>query len=142
SVAVMTNGLPTWAGSVDAEALAQLLALGGERDWLDYKRQCDLSETRGVVEIVKDMGAMMVTASSSGPTTRASPLASLSTWTCSTRPSCTPRQPSTYRARLSYGLASTSTRASPSRSSTWPRTQTASAFLLPAATTPNPAKGS
>jgi hypothetical protein len=57
----MTNGLPTWAGSVDAEAPAQLLALGGERDWLDYKRQCDLSETRGVVEIVKDMGAMMVT---------------------------------------------------------------------------------
>jgi hypothetical protein len=57
----MTNGLPTWAGSVDAEALAQLLALGGERDWLDYKRRCDLSETREVVEIVKDMGAMMVT---------------------------------------------------------------------------------
>lgn len=57
----MTNGLPAWAGSVDAEALAQLLALGGERDWLDYKRQCDLSETRDVVEIVKDMGAMMMT---------------------------------------------------------------------------------
>lgn len=57
----MTSGLPVWAGSVDTEALAQLLALGRERDWLDCKRQCDLSETRGLVEIVKDMGAMMVT---------------------------------------------------------------------------------
>jgi hypothetical protein len=57
----MTNDLPTWAGSVSAEALAQLLALGGERDWLDYKRQCDLSETRSTVEIVKDIGAMMMT---------------------------------------------------------------------------------
>ena len=90
----MTNGLPAWAGSVDAEALAQLLALGGERDWLDYKRQCDLSETRGVVEIVKDMGAMMVTGGyliigaddqgqPSGEPEHLRP--------CSTRPSCMPR---------------------------------------------------
>ena len=57
----MTNGLPAWAGSVDAEALAQLLALGGERDWLDFKRQCDLSVTRDLVEITKDIGAMMIT---------------------------------------------------------------------------------
>jgi len=61
SVALMTNGLPTWAGSVDAEALARLLGLGGERDWLDFKRQCDLSEARGVVEFSKDVGAMMIT---------------------------------------------------------------------------------
>jgi len=57
----MTQGLPPWAGSVDAEALAQLLALGGERDWLDFKSQCDLSEKRDLVEITKDIGAMMIT---------------------------------------------------------------------------------
>jgi hypothetical protein len=58
---VMTNGLPLWAGSVDAEALAQLLALRGERDWLDFKRQSDLSVPRDLVEITKDFGAMMIT---------------------------------------------------------------------------------
>jgi hypothetical protein len=57
----MTRALPTWAGSVGAEALAQLLALGGERDWLDFKSQCDLSEKRDQVEITKDIGAMMIT---------------------------------------------------------------------------------
>lgn len=57
----MTHGLPAWAGSVDAEALARLLGLGGERDWLDYKSQCDLSSTRDLVEITKDIGAMMIT---------------------------------------------------------------------------------
>jgi hypothetical protein len=46
---------------VGAEALAQLLALGGERDWLDFKSQCDLSEKRDQVEITKDIGAMMIT---------------------------------------------------------------------------------
>jgi hypothetical protein len=60
SVKAMTRGLPTWAGSVDAETLAQLLALGGERDWLDFKSQCDLSEKRDQVEITKDIGAMMI----------------------------------------------------------------------------------
>lgn len=60
TVKVMTNGLPAWAGSVDAETLARLLALGGERDWLDYKRQCDLGETRDLVEITKDIGALMI----------------------------------------------------------------------------------
>ena len=55
------DGLPTWAGTVDAEALAQLLALGGERDWVDFKSQCDLSEKRDLVEIVKDIGALMMT---------------------------------------------------------------------------------
>ncbi len=57
----MTNGLPAWAGSVDAEALARLLGFGGERDWLDYKSQCDLSSTRDLVEITKDIGALMIT---------------------------------------------------------------------------------
>jgi hypothetical protein len=57
----MTYGLPAWAGSADAEALARLLGLGGERDWVDYKRQCDLSSTRDLVEITKDIGAMMIT---------------------------------------------------------------------------------
>ena len=60
NVKAMTRGLPTWAGSVDAETLAQLLALGGERDWLDFKSQCDLSEKRDQVEITKDIGAMMI----------------------------------------------------------------------------------
>lgn len=46
---------------MDAKALALLLAMGGERDWLDFKRQCDLSVKRDVVEIVKDIGAMMIT---------------------------------------------------------------------------------
>jgi hypothetical protein len=57
----MTQGLPTWAGSVDAEALAQLLGLGGERDWLDFKSQCNLSEKRDQVAITKDIAAMMIT---------------------------------------------------------------------------------
>jgi Schlafen, AlbA_2 len=57
----MTNYLPAWAGSVDSEALARLLGFGGERDWLDYKSQCDLSSTRDLVEITKDIGALMIT---------------------------------------------------------------------------------
>lgn len=56
----MSSDLPPWAGSVDAEALAALLGMGGERDWLDYKRQCDLSTSRGVVELAKDARAMMI----------------------------------------------------------------------------------
>lgn len=55
------QGLPAWAGSVDTEALSQLLGLGGERDWLDFKSQCDLSEKRDQVEITKDIAAMMMT---------------------------------------------------------------------------------
>jgi hypothetical protein len=57
----MTSELPPWAGSVDAGALAQFLALDGERDWLDFKSQCDLSVTRDLVEITKDFAAMMMT---------------------------------------------------------------------------------
>jgi hypothetical protein len=36
------------------------LAIGGERDRLDYKQQRDLSNTRGEVELAKDSGAMMI----------------------------------------------------------------------------------
>ena len=57
----MTLGVPTWIGSVDAEALAQLLGLGGERDWVDFKSRCDLSEKRDLVEVTKDIGALMIT---------------------------------------------------------------------------------
>ena len=57
----MASDIPSWAGSVSAQALADLLAVQGERDWLDYKRQCDMSSTRGVVELAKDAGAMMIT---------------------------------------------------------------------------------
>ena len=57
----MASDVPSWAGSVSAQALADLLAVQGERDWLDYKRQCDLSSARGVVELAKDAGAMMIT---------------------------------------------------------------------------------
>lgn len=56
----MTAEPPASAGSVSGEALAGLLSLQGERDWLDYKRQCDLSSARGVVELAKDIGAMMI----------------------------------------------------------------------------------
>ena len=56
----MAIGIPAWAGSVDEAALAALLGMGGERDWLDYKRQFDLSTVRGVVDLAKDAGAMMM----------------------------------------------------------------------------------
>lgn len=56
----MSSDLPPWTGSVDAEALVALLAMGGERDWLDYKQQCELSTIRGEVELAKDAGAMMM----------------------------------------------------------------------------------
>lgn len=56
----MANDLPAWAGSVSADALTSLLALHGERDWLDFKRQCDLSTPRGVVDFAKDVAAMMM----------------------------------------------------------------------------------
>ncbi|HEX6506207.1 MAG TPA: hypothetical protein VF221_01115 [Chloroflexota bacterium] len=56
----MTIDRPLWTGSVKADALAALLDFQSEHDWLDYKRQCDLSTTRGVVELAKDVGAMMI----------------------------------------------------------------------------------
>jgi len=57
----VTSDLPVWAGSPDSSALMRLLALQSELDWLDYKRQCDLSSTRGVVELAKDIAAIMIT---------------------------------------------------------------------------------
>lgn len=57
----MTADLPAWAGSADVNALERLLDRHGEADWLDYKRQCDISSPRGVVELAKDAGAMMIT---------------------------------------------------------------------------------
>jgi hypothetical protein len=57
----VASDLPAWAGSVDAGALERLLAIQGELDWLDYKRQVDLSSSRGLVEFAKDVGAMMIT---------------------------------------------------------------------------------
>jgi hypothetical protein len=40
--------------------LETLLAEGGEYRQLDYKRRCDLSDKRELVEITKDLGAMQV----------------------------------------------------------------------------------
>lgn len=57
----MTSDIPSWAGSVSVEALANLLAVQAERDWLDYKQQCDLSTARDVIELAKDVGAMVIT---------------------------------------------------------------------------------
>jgi hypothetical protein len=47
-------------GSVNLQALISLLGLQSERDWLDYKGQCDLSKKRDLVELTKDIGAMMM----------------------------------------------------------------------------------
>ena len=60
-LALVTSDLPAWAGPVSADALARLLALQSEHDWLDYKRHCDLSSLRARVEFAKDVGAMMIT---------------------------------------------------------------------------------
>jgi hypothetical protein len=53
----MTSDPPSWAGSVSAKVPTHLLDLGGERDWLDYKRQSDLSCTRDLVEFAKDVAS-------------------------------------------------------------------------------------
>ena len=57
----MASSLPAWAGSVNLDTLTRLLALQSEHDWLDYKRQSDLSSPRGLVEFTKDVRAMMMT---------------------------------------------------------------------------------
>jgi hypothetical protein len=46
---------------VGMDTLTRLLAIQSELDWLDYKRQCNLSSTRGLVEFAKDVAAMMIT---------------------------------------------------------------------------------
>lgn len=45
---------------VSREQLAELLAAGHESLHLDYKRSCDLKDTRAVVELAKDVAAMQV----------------------------------------------------------------------------------
>jgi hypothetical protein len=47
-------------GVVSAERLQQLLNVGHERPELDYKEECDPSSTRDLVELAKDIGAMMM----------------------------------------------------------------------------------
>lgn len=47
-------------GRVTAEKLQELLDIGSESAQLDYKQDCDLSETRDRVEFAKDAGAMQV----------------------------------------------------------------------------------
>lgn len=45
---------------VTLEQLEYLLALGHESEQLDYKRSCDLTSKRGVVELAKDVAAMQL----------------------------------------------------------------------------------
>lgn len=45
---------------ITLETLENLLAEGTEREGLDYKGACDLSERRDIVEITKDIGAMLL----------------------------------------------------------------------------------
>jgi hypothetical protein len=42
------------------EAMATLVGLKNERDWLGYKQPCDLSLPRDLVELAKDVGAMVI----------------------------------------------------------------------------------
>ena len=43
-----------------AAKLRELLAVQTELTWLDYKSECDISGTRGLIEITKDLGAFMI----------------------------------------------------------------------------------
>jgi hypothetical protein len=47
-------------GSVTRDKLIELLAVGTELPWLDYKAEADLSGAAGVVELTKDVGAMSI----------------------------------------------------------------------------------
>jgi hypothetical protein len=40
--------------------MATLVGLKNERDWLGYKQPCDLSLPRDLVELAKDVGAMVI----------------------------------------------------------------------------------
>jgi hypothetical protein len=63
SAPVATNSLVSPVvvdGVVSEEKLAELLALQAEYPELDYKETIDLSTTRGLVELAKDVGAMRV----------------------------------------------------------------------------------
>lgn len=46
-------------GAVNALKLDEVLAVGTELTWLDFKRECDLSDNAARVEFAKDAGAMM-----------------------------------------------------------------------------------
>lgn len=47
-------------GTVTREKLHELLAVQTELPWLDFKAACDLSGAAGLVELTKDVGAMML----------------------------------------------------------------------------------
>lgn len=47
-------------GTVTRDKLLELLGVQTELPWLDYKVECDLSGSAGLVELAKDMGAMMI----------------------------------------------------------------------------------
>lgn len=54
--------LPPFAldGTVTRAKLNELLGVQTELAWLDYKSACDLGTAEGLVELVKDVGAMMI----------------------------------------------------------------------------------
>jgi len=47
-------------GTVTRDELLELLGVQTELTWLDYKRECYLASTAGVVEVTKDIGAMSI----------------------------------------------------------------------------------
>ncbi len=47
-------------GTVTRDKLLELLAVGTELAWLDYKAECNLSGAAGLVELTKDIGAMSI----------------------------------------------------------------------------------
>jgi len=47
-------------GTVTAAKLRELLGVQTELTWLDYKGECEISGARGLVEITKDVGALMI----------------------------------------------------------------------------------
>lgn len=55
-------GQPPFAldGTVTLDKLLELLAVQTELPELDYKRECNLSSARGLVELTKDIGAMSI----------------------------------------------------------------------------------
>lgn len=56
------SGQPPFAldGTVTRAKLTELLAVQTELPELDYKRECDLDDTRGLVELTQDVGAMSI----------------------------------------------------------------------------------
>jgi len=62
SVTSPASGQPPFAldGTVTLDKLIELLAVQTELPELDYKLQCDLSDTGALVELTKDIGAMNI----------------------------------------------------------------------------------